>query len=43
MFERAKAHRDAHITDAHNYDEFCDAVENKPIIRSGVETMHRDK
>ena len=30
MFERAKAHRDAHISDAHNYDEFCDAIENKP-------------
>ena len=29
MFERAKAHRDAHITDAHNYEEFCDAVENE--------------
>ncbi len=30
MLARAKAHRDAHITDAVNYDEFVDAVENKP-------------
>ena len=36
MFERAKAHRDAHITDAHNYDEFCDAVENKPGFIRGM-------
>ena len=30
MFERAKAHRDAHIWDAHNYDELTDIAENKP-------------
>ncbi len=30
MFARAKAHRDAHITDVTTYDEFKDAVENKP-------------
>ena len=30
MFERAKAHRDAHTTVALDYDEFKDAVENKP-------------
>ncbi len=30
MFERAKAHRDAHIWDAHNYDEFKEIAENKP-------------
>ena len=36
MFERAKAHRDAHITDAHNYEEFCDAVENKPGFIRGM-------
>ena len=36
MFEHAKAHRDAHITDAHNYDEFCDAVENKPGFIRGM-------
>ena len=36
MFERAKAHRDAHITDAHNYEEFCDVVENKPGFIRGM-------
>ena len=36
MFERAKAHSDAHITDAHNYEEFCDAVENKPGFIRGM-------
>ena len=30
MFERAKAHRDAHITDVKSYAAFKDAVENKP-------------
>ena len=30
MFQRAKDHRDAHIYDAHNYDEFKDIAENKP-------------
>ncbi|MEG1290809.1 MAG: proline--tRNA ligase [Lachnospiraceae bacterium] len=30
MFERAKAHRDSHITDAKSYPSFKDAVENKP-------------
>ncbi|MCR5388479.1 MAG: proline--tRNA ligase [Lachnospiraceae bacterium] len=30
MFERAKAHRDSHINDAHNYEEFKDIAENKP-------------
>lgn len=30
MLERAKAHLAAHITDAKTYDEFKDAVENKP-------------
>ena len=30
MLERAKAHRDAHIWDAHNYDELTDIAENKP-------------
>ena len=30
MFERAKAHRDSHIYDAHNYDEFCEIANNKP-------------
>jgi prolyl-tRNA synthetase len=29
MFERAKAHRDSHIWDAHNYDELCDVAKNK--------------
>ena len=36
MYERAKAHRDAHITDAHKYEEFCDAVENKPGFIRGM-------
>ena len=30
MFERAKAHRDSHITDVHSYAAFQDAVEHKP-------------
>lgn len=30
MFERAKAHRDSHITDVKSYAMFKDAVENKP-------------
>lgn len=30
MFERAKAHRDSHISDAHDYEEFCEAVSSKP-------------
>ncbi len=36
MFDRAKAHLDAHISDAHNYEEFCDAVENKPGFIRGM-------
>ena len=36
MFERAKAHRDAHIWDAHNYDELADIAENKP----GLSLIH---
>ena len=30
MFERAKAHRDAHIFDAHNYEEFTEIANTKP-------------
>ena len=30
MYERAKAHRDSHITDVKSYAAFKDAVENKP-------------
>ncbi|WP_029066814.1 proline--tRNA ligase [Lachnobacterium bovis] len=30
MFERAKTHRDSHIWDAHNYEEFKEVAENKP-------------
>ena len=30
MLERARAHRDAHTYDAHNYEEFKDIVANKP-------------
>ena len=36
MFERAKAHRDAHIWDAHNYEEFKDIAENKPGFIRGM-------
>ncbi|MCD7708945.1 MAG: proline--tRNA ligase [Clostridiales bacterium] len=36
MFERARAHRDAHIFDAHNYDEFKDIAENKPGFIRGM-------
>lgn len=30
LFEKAKAHRDSHITDVKNYEEFREAVEQKP-------------
>jgi prolyl-tRNA synthetase len=30
MLERARAHRDAHISDAHNYEEFCEKIESNP-------------
>ncbi len=30
MLERAKKHLESHIYDAHTYEEFTDAVENKP-------------
>ncbi len=30
MLARAKVHLETHITDAHDYDEFKDAIENKP-------------
>ena len=36
MFERAKAHRDAHISDAHNYEEFKQALEQKPGFIRGM-------
>ncbi len=36
MFERAKAHRDAHIYDAHNYQEFKEIAENKPGFIRGM-------
>lgn len=36
MFERAKAHRDAHIYDAHNYEEFADIIQNKPGFVRGM-------
>ncbi len=36
MFERAKAHRDAHISDAHSYDEFKDLLEHKPGFIRGM-------
>lgn len=36
MFERAKAHRDAHIYDAHNYEELKDIALNKPGFIRGM-------
>lgn len=36
LFERAKAHRDAHIYDAHNYEEFADVIQNKPGFIRGM-------
>jgi prolyl-tRNA synthetase len=36
MFERARAHRDAHIWDAHNYDEFKQIAEEKPGFIRGM-------
>ena len=30
MFEKAKKHLESHITDVTTYDEFKDAVDNKP-------------
>ena len=34
--ERARAHRDAHTYDAHNYEEFKDIVANKPGFIRGM-------
>ena len=36
MFERAKLHRDAHIYDAHNYEELKDIALNKPGFIRGM-------
>lgn len=36
MFERAKRHRDEHIYDAHNFDEFTDIINNKPGFIRGM-------
>ncbi len=36
MFENQKARRSAHITDAHDYDEFKTAVETKPGFIRGM-------
>lgn len=36
MLERARAHRDAHTYDAHNYEEFKDIVTNKPGFICGM-------
>lgn len=36
MFERARAHRDAHIWDAHDYEEFADIAVNKPGFIRGM-------
>ena len=36
MYERAKAHRDSHISDALNYEEFKEALEKKPGFIRGM-------
>lgn len=36
MFERAKKFRDSHMSDAHNYAEFKDALEHKPGFIRGM-------
>ncbi len=36
MFERAKAHRDSHISDASDYSEFKEALEKKPGFIRGM-------
>jgi prolyl-tRNA synthetase len=36
MFERARKHRDAHIWDAHNYEELKEIAENKPGFIRGM-------
>ena len=36
MLERARAHRDAHTYDAHNYEEFKDIVANPPGFIRGM-------
>lgn len=36
MLERARAHRDSHTYDAHDYAEFCDIVEHKPGFIRGM-------
>ena len=36
MLESARAHRDAHTYDAHNYEEFKDIVTNKPGFIRGM-------
>ena len=36
MLERARAHREAHTYDAHNYEEFKEIVANKPGFIRGM-------
>lgn len=36
MFNRAKAHRDAHTYDARSYEEFADIIQNKPGFIRGM-------
>ena len=36
MFQRAKAHRDSHIWDAHKYEEFCAIAKEKPGFIRGM-------
>lgn len=36
MYQRAKDHRDSHISDAHNYEEFQEAIAQKPGFVRGM-------
>jgi len=36
MYSRAKAHRDAHIFEAHNYEEFKSVIDSKPGFVRGM-------
>ena len=44
MYERAKAHRDQHISDAFDYEQFKDAVENValPLFYQGISRKKRN-
>ena len=42
MFERAKSHRDAHIYDAHNYEEFTETIQQKAGFIRGMWCGNQD-